>query len=62
MDAVLTRCIEKGKAEGIAKGRAEERNVLLEISKLISEGLTSEEIVSKGYDKESVDLALCLRK
>ena len=51
-----------GKAEGIAKGRAEERNVLLEISKLISEGLTSEEIVSKGYDKESVDLALCLRK
>ena len=58
MDAVLTKCMEMGKAEG----RTEERNILLEISKLISNGLTSEEIISKGYDKESVDLAFCLRK
>lgn len=54
--------IKKGIAEGIAKGKQKERNTLLEISNLLKEGKTGDELVKMGFDKDSVELALCLRK
>ena len=50
------------KAEGIAEGKQKERNALLEISNLLKEGKTGDELVKMGFDKDSVELALCLRK
>ena len=50
------------KAEGIAKGKQKERNTLLEISNLLKEGKTGDELVKMGFDKDSVELAFCLRK
>ena len=58
--------IKKGIAEGIAKGMAEgkqkERNTLMEISDLLRKGKTGDELIQMGFDKDSVELALCLRK
>ena len=50
------------KAEGIAEGKQKERNTLLEISNLLKEGKNGDELVQMGFDKDSVELALCLRK
>ena len=57
----IAKGIEKGIATGIEKGKTQERNILLEISGLLSEGRTPEELIRMGFDKDSVDLALCLR-
>ena len=54
--------IAKGIAEGIAEGKQKERNALLEISNLLKEGKTGDELIQMGFDKDSVELALCLRK
>ena len=52
----------EGIAEGIAEGKQKERNALLEISNLLKEGKTGDELIQMGFDKDSVELALCLRK
>ena len=52
----------EGIAEGIAEGKQKERNTLLEISNLLKEGKNGDELVQMGFDKDSVELALCLRK
>ena len=52
----------EGIAEGIAEGKQKERNTLLEISNLLKEGKNGDELVQMGFDKDSVEQALCLRK
>lgn len=54
--------IEKGIAQGIIEGKQKERNDLLKISDLLRGGKTGDELIQMGFDKDSVELALCLRK
>lgn len=54
--------IEKGIAQGIIEGKQKERNDLLKISDLLRGGKTGDELIRMGFDKDSVELALCLRK
>ena len=54
--------IKKGIAQGIAEGKQKERNTLLEISDLLKEGKARDDLIKMGFDKDSVELALCLRR
>ena len=53
---------EEGLAEGLEKGRFEERKTLLEIVQKLKEGKTPEQLVADGMEKESVNSAIMLRK
>lgn len=52
----------KGMAKGMAEGKQKERNTLMEISDLLRKGKTGDELIQMGFNKDSVELALCLRK
>lgn len=58
----IKKGIEKGIAQGIIEGKQKERNDLLKISDLLRGGKTGDELIRMGFDKDSVELALCLRK
>ena len=66
VDGIRAEGIAEGIAEGMAKGMAEgkqkERNTLMEISDLLRKGKTGDELIQMGFNKDSVELALCLRK
>ena len=62
VDGIKAEGIAEGIAKGIAEGKQKERNTLLEISNLLKEGKNGDELVQMGFDKDSVELALCLRK
>lgn len=51
-----------GLAEGLAKGRSEERKTLLEIIQKLKDGKTPEQLVADGMEKGSVDSAVMLKK
>ena len=51
----------EGIAEGIAEGKQKERNTLMEISDLLRKGKTGDELIQMGFNKDSVELALCLK-
>ena len=53
---------EEGLAEGLEKGRSEERKALLEIVQKLKEGKSPEQLVADGMGKKSVDSAIMLRK
>lgn len=58
----IEKGIEKGIAQGIIEGKQKERNDLLKISDLLRGGKTGDELIRMGFDKDSIELALCLRK
>ena len=66
VDGIRAEGIAEGMAKGMAKGMAEgkqkERNTLMEISDLLRKGKTGDELIQMGFNKDSVELALCLRK
>ena len=51
----------EGIAKGIAEGKQKERNTLMEISDLLRKGKTGDELIQMGFNKDSVELALCLK-
>ena len=54
--------VSKKVAQGIIEGKQKERNDLLKISELLRDGKTGDELIQMGFEKDSVELALCLRK
>ena len=62
VDGIKAEGIAEGIAKGIAEGKQKERNTLLEISNLLKEGKTGDDLIQMGFDKDSIELALCLRK
>ena len=65
VDGIRAEGIAEGIAEGMAKGMAKgmaEGNTLMEISDLLRKGKTGDELIQMGFNKDSVELALCLRK
>lgn len=61
-DVLREKGREEGLAEGLEKGRFEERKTLLEIVQKLKEGKTPEQLVADGMEKESVNSAIMLRK
>ena len=58
----IEKGIKKGIAQGIIEGKQKERNDLLKISESLRDGKTGDELIQMGFEKDSVELALCLRK
>ena len=54
--------VSKKVLRGIIEGKQKERNDLLKISELLRDGKTGDELIQMGFEKDSVELALCLRK
>ena len=56
----IKQLIEEGKNEGISEGISIGQNSAFDIIRQLKDGVSSEDLISQGYDKDLVQQALTL--